>query len=127
VSTSTGIPSEASVTPSGTTRGSTRSDLILLALLASGVLGIGAHSGSLRDWDEAMYAEIAREYHDGGDWLSPRWNGEPWYDKPPLGMWLTALAYRLFGVGASHGRVASSRSGSCCFRLHGSDLISHGA
>ena len=30
-------------------------------------------------------------------WLSPRYGGQLWFDKPPLFYWLTALSMRLFG------------------------------
>jgi hypothetical protein len=47
---------------------------------------------------EAMYAEIAREMHVLGDWITPHLNGTPHFDKPPLVYWLIGLAQFVFGV-----------------------------
>lgn len=62
---------------------SSRLDYLVVAGLGLIVLAPGAFSGSLADWDEAIYAEVALQYHLTGDWLHPRWNGAPWYHKPP--------------------------------------------
>ncbi len=48
--------------------------------------------------DEGRYAEIAREMAASGDWVTPRLNGLKYFEKPPLQYWLTAGAYRVFGV-----------------------------
>jgi len=48
--------------------------------------------------DEGRYAEIAREMAATGDWVTPRLNGLKYFEKPPLQYWVTAAAYRVFGV-----------------------------
>src|SRR6202521_1845481 len=48
--------------------------------------------------DEGRYAEIAREMAATGDWVTPRLNGIKYFEKPPLQYWITATAYRAFGV-----------------------------
>src|ERR1700737_3554028 len=48
--------------------------------------------------DEGRYAEIAREMVATGDWVTPRLNGIKYFEKPPLQYWITAAAYRTFGV-----------------------------
>jgi 4-amino-4-deoxy-L-arabinose transferase-like glycosyltransferase len=48
--------------------------------------------------DEGRYAEIAREMAASGDWVTPRLNELKYFEKPPLQYWLTAAAYRVFGV-----------------------------
>ena len=48
--------------------------------------------------DEGRYAEIAREMAASGDWVTPRLNELKYFEKPPLQYWLTAAAYRAFGV-----------------------------
>ena len=68
-------------------------------------------SGSLQDWDEAIYAEIAWEIIQRGDWLTLHWGYEPWFEKPPLLMWCTALLYQLFSVDEFWSRAASAFSG----------------
>lgn len=47
--------------------------------------------------DEGRYAEIPREMHATGDWLTPRLNGIKYFEKPPLQYWATAAAYAAFG------------------------------
>ena len=48
--------------------------------------------------DEGRYAEIAREMAASGDWVTPRLNDLKYFEKPPLQYWLTAAAFRAFGV-----------------------------
>jgi 4-amino-4-deoxy-L-arabinose transferase-like glycosyltransferase len=47
--------------------------------------------------DEPRYASIAREMAQSGDWVTPRLNGEPWFEKPALLYWLGAAADN-FGI-----------------------------
>src|SRR5271165_1740801 len=60
----------------------------------------------LADWDEGIYAEVAREFL-GRNWLIPHWHFQPWFEKPPLGLWLTAIFYRIFGVSELWARAGS--------------------
>jgi 4-amino-4-deoxy-L-arabinose transferase-like glycosyltransferase len=62
---------------------------------------------ALADWDEAIYAEVAREFLGRG-WLVPHWQFQPWFEKPPLGMWITAIFFRLFGVSEFWARACSA-------------------
>ena len=59
----------------------------------------------LKTWDEAIYGEVAREMLVRHSWLTPSWNFQPWFEKPPLFMWLTALAYRCLGVSETSSRL----------------------
>ena len=45
--------------------------------------------------DEPRYAAIAREMAKSGDWVTPRLNAEPWFEKPALLYWLGAIAIKL--------------------------------
>ena len=58
--------------------------LILLYLLYLGRVGfIGP--------DEPRYASIGRAMAVSGDWVTPRLDGQPWFEKPPLLYWLTGI------------------------------------
>jgi hypothetical protein len=47
--------------------------------------------------DEGRYAEIGREMAVSGDWVTPHLNGIPYYEKPPLQYWGTAISIDLLG------------------------------
>lgn len=76
---------------------------------------LGAHN--LQSWDEAIYAQSAKEMVLTGDWLTPHWNGEYFYQKPPLTIWITALLFRLFGVNEFTARIFSALCGVACVLL----------
>ena len=65
----------------------------------------------LRNWDEAIYAEIAKEMLAGHNWLTPHFDFQPWLEKPPLFMWLTVLMYRLFGISEFSARFTGALCG----------------
>jgi len=69
--------------------------VLLLAGMALFGLGIGA--ADLFNPDEPREAEIAREMLEGGDFVAPRLNGEPFLEKPPLFYWLVVGACRIAG------------------------------
>jgi len=47
---------------------------------------------------EARYALVGYEMLRSGDWIQPRLNTFPYYEKPPLLYWAIALSYRAIGV-----------------------------
>lgn len=61
--------------------------------------------------DEARYAEIAREMYVTGDWITPRYNGYKYFEKPPLQMWATSIVFEIFGVGNWQARLWSALTG----------------
>jgi len=69
------------------TEGLQRSWLILPLLLVY-LLNLGG-VGFLGP-DEPRYASVGREMARSGDLVTPRLNGEPWFEKPPLLYWMTA-------------------------------------
>jgi 4-amino-4-deoxy-L-arabinose transferase-like glycosyltransferase len=67
----------------------------LLALILAVAVGLALFAGlggyGLLD-EEARYAEISREMLETGDWVTPRLNGVPYFEKPPALAWLGAGA-----------------------------------
>ncbi len=67
---------------------------------------------SLRDWDEAIVANVSREIYravDSYTWLYPQdIGGFPYWNKPPLIHWLVALSYTLFGISEWSSRLAGA-------------------
>ncbi len=57
--------------------------------------------------DEGRYAGVAWEMIRSGDWLTPTLNGLPFFHKPPLFYWLTALSLKAFGLTLWAARLAS--------------------
>ncbi len=52
------------------------------------------------DTTEARYAEIARKMVETNNWITPQFDyGVPFWGKPPLHTWLSAIGMKLFGVG----------------------------
>jgi dolichol-phosphate mannosyltransferase len=82
--------------PSPQQAGAWRFGLPLLLLAA--LLLFPELNQPLLDPDEGRQAEIPREMLAHADFLTPRMLGKPYYEKPPLQYWLTAVAYSLFGL-----------------------------
>jgi 4-amino-4-deoxy-L-arabinose transferase-like glycosyltransferase len=62
----------------------------------------------LFDLDEALYVESAREMHLTGDYVTPRVNGQPFFEKPPLIYWEAAGMFALFGRSEFTARLPSA-------------------
>ena len=83
--------------------------LVLGALLVGFVAATGARV--LNVPDEGRYAEVARWMLRSGDWITPRLDGVPFLDKPPLFYWLEAVAFAIFGVGHGAARLVTALLG----------------
>jgi 4-amino-4-deoxy-L-arabinose transferase-like glycosyltransferase len=72
---------------------------VLLGVLACGLVLFVWQLGrtGLVDETPPLFAASARAMAETGDWLTPRVNGLPRYDKPPLVYWLMGLGYLLPG------------------------------
>ncbi len=96
-----------STSPSARTLNLSTAAAVLLA--AAALLTLLGHK-PLTSWDEGIYAEVSREML-GGSWIVPHWDGQPWMEKPPLMLWLTAVFFKLFSVSEFCARAASALSG----------------
>ena len=85
-------------------RGATLILVLLGTLLLVRLLGMAALP--LMDTTEARYGEIGRKMAELNDWVTP-WHdhGVPFWGKPPLSFWLTALSLKALGVGAFAARL----------------------
>jgi 4-amino-4-deoxy-L-arabinose transferase-like glycosyltransferase len=68
--------------------------LLWLCILAA---LIDLRAFGLTDLDEGFYASVAWEMRHSGDWRTPTFLGEPWFEKPPLLYWLMVGSMRVFG------------------------------
>jgi 4-amino-4-deoxy-L-arabinose transferase-like glycosyltransferase len=63
------------------------------------------------DIDEGMHAAIAQTMLLSGDWVTPVFNGEAFFDKPVLFNWLNAISFRLFGFTEFAARLPAALAG----------------
>jgi 4-amino-4-deoxy-L-arabinose transferase-like glycosyltransferase len=88
-----------------------RRDYLLLTglglLLFVPLLG-GVH---LFDWDEINFAECTREMLLTGEWFRPQIDYEPFWEKPPLFMWMQALSMQVFGINEFAARLPNALCG----------------
>lgn len=75
------------------------------------VPGLGAVH--LFDWDEINFAESAREMLVTGDFLNVQINFRPFWEKPPLFIWMQALSMKIFGVNEFAARFPNAICGVC--------------
>ena len=88
-------------------RNQDRISLFLAILFSAAVLLPLLGHKALADWDEGIYAEVSREFLIRS-WLVPHWHFKPWFEKPPLGLWITAIFFRIFGVSEFWARAGSA-------------------
>jgi len=85
---------------------------ILLLLIIYGLLWFGTlNYRHLIPSDEGRYAEMAREMLVTGDWVTPRYNGYQYFEKPPLQVWATAVTFQVFGIGDWQARLWTALTG----------------
>lgn len=65
----------------------------------------------LFDWDEANFAESAREMIVSGDYFTVQINYQTFWEKPPLFMWLQAASMHFFGVDEFAARFPNAIAG----------------
>ncbi len=72
---------------------------LVFSVLAGVLLFIPFLGGlHLFDWDEINFAESAREMIITGNFLDVQINFEPFWEKPPLYIWLQVLSMKIFGI-----------------------------
>ncbi|TNF23990.1 MAG: hypothetical protein EP314_08475 [Bacteroidetes bacterium] len=85
-------------------------------------------STHLFDWDEVNFAEAAREMLVTGEYTYVQINFKPFWEKPPLFIWMQALSMKVFGINEFAARFPNAICGAVSltvlFRL-GSALVSN--
>lgn len=82
--------------------------LIVLVLVFSFLFFYRLDWNTLVSWDEAWYGTIARNMLQKGDFIYMVWKDRPYYDHPPMGFWLMAASYKIFGVNEFSTRFPSA-------------------
>ncbi len=89
-----------------------RRHVVLLSAAALFLFGLNIWGYDLWPPDEPRFAEVTREMMASGDYLTPRVNGMPYDEKPPLLFWLIALVSAPVGeVNEWTARIPSVLSG----------------
>ena len=71
--------------------------LVLLSLLLMRLISLSLYP--LMDMTEGRYGEIARKMVELNDWVTPWYDvGVPFWGKPPLSFWMSAIGIKLFGI-----------------------------
>src|SRR5262245_45335212 len=74
------------------------SPIIVVALAAAIFIGCVYSPPHLMDDVDAVQAQISRNMLQSGDWVTAQLNGVAYLEKSPLGYWLSASSYRIFGI-----------------------------
>jgi len=88
--------------------------VLLLAVVCYALFFHGLGNIGMLGPDEPRYSSIAHEMLRSGDYITPRLNGAPWYEKPVLMYWGAALGYAIFGFGEFGARFPSALGATLC-------------
>ncbi|QDU60964.1 Undecaprenyl phosphate-alpha-4-amino-4-deoxy-L-arabinose arabinosyl transferase [Planctomycetes bacterium Pan216] len=95
-------------------RGKIVASVALLTFLYAMMVLPAAIYNPMASFDEAWYASVGRNVLHSGDWLTFYYNGEPFWEKPPLFLWTTAVSFKLFGVSDFASRIFTMGCGLAC-------------
>ena len=82
--------------------------LLLLCFAAAYLIPLGVRP--LVTPDEFRYAQIPYEMLESGNFAAPQMFAQPYFEKPALGYWLTAVNFYLFGYNNFAIRLSSALS-----------------
>ena len=74
---------------------------LIFTIVAAILLMLGLNVIPLFDWDELNFAESAREMVHTNNWLYTQIGFEPFWEKPPLFIWLQSLGIKLGGFSST--------------------------
>lgn len=91
---------------------SNKTPYIVIGLIGAVLIFWGLGSTHFIPWDEAVYAKIAKNMVNTGEYTVLNWNlGSVWFEKPPLYIWLAALSMKIFGITEFAARLPSALFG----------------
>src|SRR5262245_57348639 len=82
-----------------------RRSIIVVLIAAAIFLGCSISPPHLMDDVDGVQAKISRNMLESGDWVTARLNGVAYLEESPLGYWLSASSYSIFGVRAWAARL----------------------
>lgn len=96
-----------------------RSLLTRLAIAVGSIFIFASFNGAthLFDWDEINFAESAREMLVSGNFSTVQINFRPFWEKPPLFIWMQALSMQLFGINEFAARFPNAICGMATLLL----------
>ena len=94
-----------------------RRHLLLLLGICAVLFLMGLGARPLWDIDESRHSVVARGMVESGDWITPRFNGEVFFDKPVLHYWLVAACFKLLGATELAARLPSAVLGTALVLL----------
>lgn len=87
--------------------------ITIVAFLAITIMMSKLDRYGLANYDDAFYAQKAKEVLATGDWMTMHYNHLPAFENPPLFIWLVALSFKVFGVSEYAARFPSALAGVC--------------
>jgi 4-amino-4-deoxy-L-arabinose transferase-like glycosyltransferase len=81
-----------------TGRDSRRYQVVVVLVAALAFLGTAIAPPRLMDDVDSVQAQISRNMLESGDWVSARLDGVLYLEKSPLGYWMTATSFQIFGI-----------------------------
>jgi len=85
-----------------------RNHVLGLFMILAVLFGFGLDRYGLFDVDEAIFAQATIEMRERGDFVTPTYNGEPRYHKPPMIYWMQHFSMEQFGETPLGARVPSA-------------------
>lgn len=83
---------------------------IILAVVPLLLYAVMLTVSPLMEPDEGRYSAIPSAMNQTGDYVTPRLKGAVYFEKPPLGYWVTAVAFKLFGENEFSSRLFAGLS-----------------
>src|SRR5271165_6503343 len=84
----------------------------MIIIIVTGILFIPFLGNvHLFDWDEINFAEAAREMIKTGNFLTVQIDYHPFWEKPPLFIWMQVISMKIFGINEFAARFPNAIGG----------------